>query len=320
MKNIYFFTGDNKYLIDERIGKIIEKEKLDEFGVVKYDSEEVTLDEVLDDCETLPFLNDKKLVIVNQTFFLSTEKSAIEHNIERLISYINNPNDTTILIINAFGIKIDKRNKLYKLLITSENVQAEEFASLTEEEAEKLIKDYFHLLNCEITNIAVKELIKRCECDALRIHSELKKISFYVEDKKEITLEDIDLLVCEVLESNIFNLINSILDRKISDALKIYHQLLIINEEPIVFSSILGKSFHNLYIIKQYQKQSFTEYQLRNILKIHPYQLKILYRLANQTSEDMIIKNIHNLHKYDVMVKSGRIDKYLGFEMIILNM
>lgn len=320
MKNIYFFTGDNKYLIDERIGKIIEKEKLDEFGVVKYDSEEVTLDEVLDDCETLPFLNDKKLVIVNQTFFLSTEKSAIEHNIERLISYINNPNDTTILIINAFGIKIDKRNKLYKLLITSENVQAEEFASLTEEEAEKLIIDYFHLLNCEITNIAVKELIKRCECDALRIHSELKKISFYVEDKKEITLEDIDLLVCEVLESNIFNLINSILDRKISDALKIYHQLLIINEEPIVFSSILGKSFHNLYIIKQYQKQSFTEYQLRNILKIHPYQLKILYRLANQTSEDMIIKNIHNLHKYDVMVKSGRIDKYLGFEMIILNM
>lgn len=95
---------------------------------------------------------------------------------------------------------------------------------------------------------------------------------------------------------------------------------MLFSEDPIVFTSILGKSFHNLYIIKQYQKLNFYEAQLRNILKIHPYQLKILYKLALQTKEENIIKNIHALYEYDRAMKSGKVDKYLGFELLILNM
>ena len=318
LNNIYLLTGVNRYAIDEKINNIIEFEKIDEFSIVKYDSEENTLDEILDDCETLPFLSDKKLVIINQPVFLSTDKSKLQHNLDRFLSYIDNPNLTTILIINAYDIKIDKRSKIYKLLQRLDYI--ENFDNITEDEAEELIKKYFNKLNCQISNLAVRELIKRCECDALRIHSELKKISFYLEDKSEITLEDIEVLVSEVLETNIFNLINNFLDRKIAESIKTYNQLLILNEEPIVFSSILGKSFHNLYVIKQYQKQNFTEFQLRSILNIHPYQLKILYKLTSQTSEVDIIKNIHSLHEYDVAVKTGKVDKYLGFEMLILSM
>src|SRR5690554_178233 len=279
LNNIYLFTGVNKYAVDDKIRNMVKTEKLDEFSVIKYDAEESTIDEILNDCETLPFLSDKKMVIVNQPLFLSTVKSKVSHNLERLLSYIDNPNLSTILIINASDIKVDKRGKIYKLMKKLNYV--ENFDNITESEAEDLIRNYFIKLNCQISNIAIRELIKRCECDALRIHSELKKLSFYLGDEKEITIEDIDMLVCEVLESNIFNLINSFLDRKVNESIKIYHQLLLLNEEPIMFSSILGKSFHNLYVIKQYQKQLYSENQLRNILKIHPYQLKILYKLAN---------------------------------------
>ncbi len=318
MNNLYLFTGMNKFAIDDKIKQIIASENVDDLSLVKYDCEETTMDEILADCETLPFLSDKKIVIINSPLFLTTEKSYIEHNLERLSAYIDNPNPTTILIFNAAELKLDKKRKLYKALAANATVL--NYDNMTEIEADNFIAAFFSQRNITISHEAKSELIKRCECDSLKINSELNKLCFYLTDKKAVTLKDIEQLVCEVLENNIFNLINSLLDRKTSQAIKTYHQLLMQNEEPIVFSSILGKSFHNLYIIKQYQKQFFNEAQIRNKLKIHPYQLKILYKLAQKTKEQELIKNIHAMHEYDIQVKSGKIDKYLGFEMLILNM
>ncbi|QVK19374.1 DNA polymerase III subunit delta [Mycoplasmatota bacterium] len=318
MSNLYLLTGVNKFQIDAKIKQLIGKSQVSELSLVKYDCEETTIDEILNDCETLPFLSDHKLVIMNHPIFLSSEKSKLEHNIKRLISYIEHPNESTILIINASDIKLDKKKKINKLLLDKAEVL--NYDNLTELEARNLISQSMKQLNVQISHDAINELIMRTECDALKLHSELNKLSFYLENKNEITLEDIRLLVCEPIENNIFSLTNLFIERKIEQSVKIYHQLLMNNEEPIVFSSVLGKNFHNLYLIKQYQKKFFTEYQLKNILKIHPYQLKKLYQIAQRTKEEDIIKNIHALSEYDSMVKTGRIDKYLGFELLILNM
>ncbi len=318
MNNLYLFTGVNKFAIDEKIKQLLEEGNVNDLSLVKYDLEEVTIDEVLNDCETLPFLSDQKFIIINQVLFLSAENSKLDHNIDRFMEYLDNPNPTTVLIINCSDIKLDRKRNVVKKVL--EKAEIYEYDNLNEEEARELIVSYLAKHNVKIHFDALNELIIRTECDALKLNSELHKLSFYLENKTEITVDDIKLLVAEPLEHNIFTLTNNFLERKIEDSLKIYHQLLLFNEEPIVFSAILGKNFHNLYVIKQYQKKSFTEYQLRNVLKIHPYQLKILYQIAQKTKESDIVRNIFALHEYDINVKCGKVDKYLGFEMLILNM
>lgn len=318
MKNLFLFTGVNKFEIDKQINKMIEKANVTDLSLVKYDAEEITIDEILNDCETLPFLSDQKIVIINNPLFLTSEKTKIQNNIDRFIEYINNPNQTTILIINASLVNLDKKKKINKLLL--EKCETFNYDNITETEASTIIKNRMNQLNVNITFEAVNELIFRTECDSLKLYSELDKLSFYSEDKNEITIEDIKLLICEPVENNIFNLTNHFIERKIDKSIKVYYKLLRNNNEPIVFSSILGKNFHNLYLIKQYQKKSFNEYQIKNVLKIHPYQLKKLYQIAQKTKEADIIKNINALSDYDIKVKSGRIDKYLGFELLILNM
>ncbi len=285
---------------------------------MKYDCEETLIDEVLNDCETLPFLSDHKIVIMNHPMFLSTEKSKLDHNINRFTEYINNPNESTILIVNASDVKIDNKKKINKLLL--EKAETYNYNNLVESDARDLIYETMHKLQVQISKDAVTELISRTECDALKLHSELSKLTFYLENQHEITIEDIKLLVCEPIENDIFALTNQFIERKISQSIKTYNQLLINNGEPIVFSSILGKNFHNLYLIKQYQNNHYTENQLTHILKIHPFQLKKLFQIASKTNEHDIVKNINALNEYDIKVKSGRIDKYLGFELLILNM
>ncbi len=318
MKNLYLFTGENKFEIDKKINRMIDEANVTDLSLVKYDAEEITVDEILNDCETLPFLSDQKIVIVNNPLFLASEKSKIQHNIDRFIEYINNPNQSTVLIINAYHVKLDKKKKINKLLLAK--CESINYDNITELEAKAIIENRMKQLNINIKFDAVNELINRTECDSLKLYSELEKLSFYSEDKNEINIEDIKLLICEPVENNIFSLTNYFIERKIDKSIHVYHKLLRNNNEPIVFSSILGKNFHNLYLIKQYQKKFFTEFQLKNIFKIHPYQLKKLFQIAQRTKEEDIIKNIHAISEYDINVKSGRVDKYLGFELLILNM
>ena len=318
MKSIYFFIGVNKYAIEKKIAEIVSAGNVGDLGLIKYDCGETEIDTVLDDCETLPFLDDKKFVIVTNPVFLSNEATKIDHNTERLISYVNNPNPATVLIINASDIKPVKNLRVYKTLI--EKAEVFNFENLTEMEARDIIIKYLQTFNIHISQQAISELISRTECDALRLYSELKKIMFYCEGKTGITKEEVMLLVSEPLENNIFTLINYFMERKTKEAFKTYKDLLMQNTEPLVFSAILGNSFHNLYLIKQYQNKGYSETELRNILKIHPYQLKILYRLAQKMNLHDIEKNIRSLHEYDVATKTGRVDKYLGFELLMLNM
>lgn len=218
MEVVYLFTGVNKFAIEEEINKMIKTYQVDELGLAKYDSEETNLDTILDDCETLPFFGEKKIVIINHPLFLSTEKSKLEHNIDRFIKYINNPNNSTILIINACEIKLDKKLRICKLLL--EKAKVINCDNLTQEELEIYIEEFLKKYHLTINQDALNELIKRCECDTLRINSELQKLIFYLEDMEVITSEDIELLVSEPIETNIFNLTNYILDGKIDEAIK----------------------------------------------------------------------------------------------------
>ena len=253
---------------------------------------------------------------MNHPLFLTSEKLAIEHQLDTFKDYIHNPNDRTILIINAGGYSIDKRKSITKELLKVAKTTS--FEAFDEETARQYIKRKIEDNNKRIDPEALNELVQRTECDASRINQELEKIFFFLDDEPVITEALVQVLVSEPLEKNIFNLTNEIIEGKTPQALQTYHKLMKQNEEPIVFSSILAKNFHLMYVIKQYQKKGFSEYQLRSILKIHPYQLKKLYTISRQTEEKRITENIERLADYDRKVKSGKIDKYLGFELFIL--
>lgn len=317
MESIYLFLGVNQFQIEEAIKKIIVKSGVDELSLSKYNCDETLVDEAIEDAETLSFFDNQKVVLINNPTFLTSERVKLEHNLELFLSYIKNPNESTIMIINACGLDLDKRKTITKEVM--KHAKTTTFDQLNEESARTYIEHSFKEQGKTIDFIALNELISRTECDALRIHAEIEKILFYLDEGKHVTLEDIKALVAEPLENNIFNLTNYIIEGNIAYAIGSYHKLKKQNEEPLIFSSVLAKNFHLMYMIKQYQKRGYNEHQLRSVLKIHPFQLKKLFQITRKTNEELINKNIERLAQYDVDVKTGRVEKYLGFELFILN-
>ena len=107
MNKIYLVYGDEPYLIDEYIKKI-EKEYSD-YEKVCYDMLEVNVENAIYDALTISLFSSNKLIICNNSVFLTTQKCEIEHNTDSILKYLSSNTDN--ILIFTVNTALDKRKK-----------------------------------------------------------------------------------------------------------------------------------------------------------------------------------------------------------------
>ena len=108
MKNIVLFLGEDQLSINKRIKRIVNDAKIDEFNITTYDLEVDSLDQVISDCLTIPFIKDQKAVIVKNPVYLT--KNGSKQDYSMYLNYLKKPMDSTMLLINACGIMLDEKS------------------------------------------------------------------------------------------------------------------------------------------------------------------------------------------------------------------
>ena len=119
---LYLVQGDDQYLLDQ-VKKSLSQALLDQdeasmnFG--QFNMMADSLDMALSDAESYPFFGDKRLVYIQDPFFLTGEKrkTDLDHDLDRLLAYLQNPADFTVLVFFAPYEKLDKRKKVTLSLI-----------------------------------------------------------------------------------------------------------------------------------------------------------------------------------------------------------
>ncbi len=117
---IYLLYGNERFLIEEK-RKTLMGHDIDDIDINIYDMTEFPIEIALEDAETLPFLSDRRIVIVKNPFFLTSEKklasqTEVEHDLKRLEQYLENPSPYATVIFEAPYAKLDERKKIVKLL------------------------------------------------------------------------------------------------------------------------------------------------------------------------------------------------------------
>ncbi|WP_054753038.1 DNA polymerase III subunit delta [Piscibacillus salipiscarius] len=112
---IYVLYGEESYFIQE-VKRRIEsqlKKKDPEFDRNTYDMETTAVQEAIHDAETFPFFSENKLIEIQRAYFLTGQKvkTEIEHQIDVLEEYANNPVDFSTLIMIVPYEKMDQRKK-----------------------------------------------------------------------------------------------------------------------------------------------------------------------------------------------------------------
>lgn len=316
MDNLYLIYGIEDYIIDEAIKKIITDNNIIDDNIIKYNLDEVNVSLALEEASTVSMFDSKKLVICEGCTFLTGEnKKEINHDIDSLTKYINNPFTDVFLVFVVRKEKLDDRKKIVKELKKNSTVieaQKKENYNLN-----NYIIDYVNKNGYNMSKNACIKLIERAGNNLSNLISECDKIFLYKDDEKNITEEDIENLVFKNIEDNIFELTNAVMNKDKKKIINIYKDLILMGEEEIKLIVMLANQFRMILQVKLMVKNGYKERDMATIIKEHPYRVKLAMQSNFKINEleNYLIK----LEELDYSIKSGKLDKSFGFEMFLLN-
>ncbi|USK27392.1 DNA polymerase III subunit delta [Metabacillus hrfriensis] len=323
LKPAYLLLGKESYLIQETVQLIIEA-ALDpseiDFNLAQYDLSEVPLESAIEDAETLPFLGEKRVVILKNPQFLTSEKKKekIEHRIDKLEEYLKSPAPYTILVIVAPFEKLDERKKITKAV--KKMTEAVEMNGFSEHETKKWMNELADANAIALENSARDQLYMLTAGNLMAISQEMKKLSTYTGEGGIIREDIVSALVSRTLEQNIFELIEKVIRKDRTRAMQIFYDLLKANEEPIKILSLLINQFRLILQVKELSVLGYGQQQIAGNLKVHPFRVKLAMQQAQlfQTSELTSIMN--QLGEADYEMKTGKMDKRLAVELFLLRL
>ncbi len=320
---LYLLYGNENFIINEAkqklMANVLTEEEM-EFNYTSYDLEEIPIDVAIDDAETIPFVGERKLILLHHPIFLTSSKpkEKVDHNLKKLAQYIENPAPYSVLVFLGSYEKLDERKKITKLL--KKHATVLEARRLKDHELKKWIQDRLHVYDVEMDEEAIEQLIYLIGNNLMNLHAEMEKLSLYVKDTKRITKEEVDSLTARSLEQNVFTLVEKVVQRQIDEALRIYYDLLKQNEEPIKILALLSGQFRLIYQVKELIGRGYGQRQIASMLKVHPYRVKLAARYANSFTEKELSQLMHLLATGDYEMKTGGLGKTMIIELLLMKL
>ena len=310
----------------KKVVKGIAKQSLperDDMNFVRYDGNNTLIQEIIDDANYVPLGYDKKVVAVDNCYFLMKPKPRnkieADQDYKALISYIKNPNPDCDLILTVPTAEVDKNGELFKLIEANAKVTFMGDPTIKEwnDYVRKIVNDSIEKNpGSKMDSDALMELIDRTAGDIPLLKNSIIKLFLYT---KHVRYEDVLLLVTRPLEDNTFQLFNYLLDGDNEKAIGLFRDLQVSNVEPVTLISMLGNQFRLLNQVVFLSKQSKTNDEIAEELKIKPIRVQILKKKTFNMSEKAIHKTLDDLFNLDLQIKSGLVDRFYAFELFLIN-
>jgi len=297
IKPVYFLMGEEAYYID-KISEYIEETVLNEeekgFNQMVLYGRDVSIDEIISNAKRFPMMAERQVVIVK-------EAQSLSRTIEKLESYVEHPQPTTVLVINYKYKKLDKRKALYKAL--SKNGIVFESKKLYENQVADWIRRVLSPKDFSISPKAAQMLVEFLGTDLSKINNELEKLQLIVPKGTQISPEIIEENIGISKDFNNFELRKAIGNK---DALKA-HQ--IINyfannpkDNPMVVTVAL---LHNFFsqLLHYHGLSDKSPRAVASSLRINPYFVSEYSTAARNFPMKKVSQAISILREFDVKSK-----------------
>jgi len=313
----YCVFGTENLRIKNKIDSIFQEEGIVDNGmnIMVYDAinNDFSIAQVIDDCWTIPFLAEKKIVHVKNSLFLSSGVSLNESDQNRIVDYLKKPCPDTVLIFSGVFEKIDSRKKLGKNI--RQWMRCYECNTLDESEFHSYVKNRLKQSDICLDDSTYLELLSRLKPDLMGFEHVLQKLILYPEP---LDVKAIKQLVTKSLDDNVFDLVNAVVAGDLKQSMHLWRDLQITNTDPIGLLTLISNQFRLLYQVKVLSFSKHTESEIASMLKVHPYRVK----LAKNSGVSISLKRLETLiqmcSKLDQQFKTGTVDRILGFETFLI--
>lgn len=311
MSNVILIYHLDQEFINNKINEIKKENQILDISIIKYTYEN-NMDIIIEDANTLNLFGEKKLIVVeNSTFLTETDNE----DINTLQSYLSNINPNTYLVFTLIADSVDTRRKTYKKI--KEVGQVISYEKIDNNQATTYINTLLKQNNQKMEKGVINDFIALVGNDLGNIKNELEKL-FILKNNTPITKEDIKKINCNNQEESLFTLIDSITNKEISKSIKLYRYFLHKNEEVIKIIAMLANKYRLIYQTKLLYQEGKNKYDISKIIGVHSYPISLAIPTSYKYSFEELRRILKELYQLDLNIKQGKTNDKLALELFIL--
>ncbi|WP_245881958.1 DNA polymerase III subunit delta [Streptohalobacillus salinus] len=317
---VFVLYGEERYLIESMIKAIVEQRLTNDEQTeqwITYDLEEQPVEEAIMEAETFPFFGDKKVVVCENSMFLTAKpsKSKVEHNSEILLSYQEQPVDFSTLILVVPYQKLDERKKITKQL--KKNATFIECQAVNDWDIDKWVTHFEAQFSLNLDGQTKKLIQEEIGPRLQLLENEMEKLALFKGNDETISYEDAQALVSHLGQSSGLKLVDAVIEKDIKKAIEIYKDLSRSNEEEIALLALLSSQLRTIYQVKILMQKGYQQQQIAQQLRVHSFVVKMSMERAKRFTIEDLYRAIDYCGETDQLIKQGKMDKPLAFEMLL---
>ena len=309
----YMLFGSELYNLRQRRQAIIREILQDDDFNLHVHNGDIVMEDVISDCQMLPFFSEAKVVIVENPPFLTSTKQADEDALELLMNYLKSPAEFTTLILYC-DQSLDKRRSSFTAL--RKLLKTEEFDTLKQDDFLRIVKQDLRDHNLKLEGKAYNLLTERLPLDVDNWKNELGKLLLYPGRLDE---EAIRNLIARPIEDDVFELSNAVVNRKLDKAIECYHDLIRNNRD--MTASLIGLLAYQLRFMAQVRnmyEQGYKGAEIASHYKTVEFRIRKTLEASGRMTSKELMGILDELSVLDQDIKTGKVNGELGLELFIM--
>lgn len=286
---IRILSGTNTFGLQAELRKLVRDfvAQYDDMALERLDGEEAGFERMQEALQSLPFLAERKMVVLQAP---GTNKQFAE-NVQKLLEEL--PETTDLIIVEP---KLDKRSAYYKFLKGLKG-----FAEFNELDERGLAQWLVAAAKEQGSTISMADaiyLIGRVGATQQTLANEIEKLSLYGD---KIDRKVIDELTAATPQSTIFQLLEAAFAGKTATAVELYGEQRALKVEPQQIIAMLAWQLHVLALLKTAGNK--TPDEIARDAKLSPYVVRKSAGIARSLSLAQTKRLIKDLMTIDERLK-----------------
>lgn len=312
LKSVYLIYGSEELLLEDAVRRLRERlakvADLD-FNYDAFDAENTSAEEIVAAANTMPFMSDRRLVVVRNVDRIPASAVAL------IADYATNPNPETCLVLVA--AKMAKNTRLYKAVDALKGVY--EYAAPKRGEYPSHVVRLFAARGKKVDHDGAEALVRSVGRDLRRLSTEVDKVSAYVGDQASLSRSDIEAVVAVVAPPSVFDFLDSVGSRDRRVAMRLLAQLLSSGEPVQRLYAMALRHVRGLLGARALLDRGIAQSQAARILGSPEWQVRNLMRQAGRFSAEELQSALKGAADAEAKMKTSQGDSRLVFERWLLS-
>lgn len=336
----YVFHGENQFSLQEKLAGLRRRlaggdAAMADLNTSILEGSRLSLGELRHVCDAIPFLADRRLVIVHgllsrlapsdrggeEDVPQKEEQDWRRRYLQELADYLPRLAPTTRLIF-VENQSLRPNHPILEVAREQDKGFVEHFKLPGDRELPGWIQQRARSIGQgqgQLSSEATAMLATLIGPDLRLLDIEIEKLLLYAGDRM-VTTEDVQLLVSHAREASVFDLVDCVGRRETGRALRLLHRLIDEGEPPLRLLAMLARQIRILIQLREVSEDESDPREMARRLRLHPFVVQKGLSQARNFELAQLEAAHERVVQTDWAIKSGKSDPVLALDMLVVGL